>query len=101
MGRLVYYGSLKNTIILNDPCFSAQAPVPKIVQPEEPIAEGSVLTQMERPGRLFLIAPPRPVQPGVQIVSIEDRNRYRNIEENVRKLTPKVKTNIERLDVLP
>jgi len=33
---------------------------------------------------------------GVQIVSVEDRDRYKNIEENVRKLTPKIKPNLDR-----
>ena len=41
--------------------------------------------------------PPRPIQSGVQIVSIEDQNGYKKIEENVRKLTsiimPKLRAN--------
>ena len=48
-------------------------------------------TQMERPRRLYCIKSPRPIQSGVQIVSIEDRNPYKNIEENVRKLTLRIR----------
>jgi hypothetical protein len=36
---------------------------------------------------MFYIALRRPIKSGVQIVSIEDRNGYKKIEENVRKLT--------------
>ena len=40
---------------------------------------------MERPRRLSYDKPPRPIQSGIQIVSIEDGNRYEWIKENVKK----------------
>jgi len=58
-------------------------------------------TQMERPRRLYYAEPPRPIQSGVQIVSIEDRKPHKTIKENVRKLTPQMRSKFKQSNGLP
>ena len=67
----------------------------------EGIAPQSYLEKMERPRRLSYAKPPRLVQSGVQIVSIEDRNPHKNIGENVRKLISQMRSKMKQVNRLP